>query len=125
MAYDTQKLFKKALIDIGKYKCVFYDDVAAFLGIAISTFYEHFPKESKEYKEISLALDENKAKIKTGLRTKWYQGDNATSQIALYKIIGTEDEAHRLNGSKQVLQGDSENPLFLPIQIIKPNNENS
>jgi hypothetical protein len=33
-------------------------------------------------------------------------------QIGLMKLIGTDEEAHRLNGSKQELKVDAEQPLF-------------
>ena len=38
------------------------------------------------------------------MRSKWYKSDNATLQMGLMKLIGTEDEAHRLNGSSKKVE---------------------
>ena len=37
-----------------------------------------------------------------------YKSDNPTLQLALMKIIGTKDEAHRLNGTKQEIKQTGE-----------------
>jgi len=60
---------------------------------------------------------DTKEKIKHGLRTKWYNSDNATCQVALYKLLGTDDECHRLNGSKQEIDHTSKGQSIKP-QII-------
>ena len=38
--------------------------------------------------------------------SKWYKSDAPALQIALMKIISTDEEAHRLNGSKQEVKTD-------------------
>ena len=35
------------------------------------------------------------------MRSKWFKSEQATLQVALMKLIGTDEEAHRLNGSRQ------------------------
>ena len=35
------------------------------------------------------------------MRKKWGDSDHPTLQVALYKIISSDEEAHRLNGSRQ------------------------
>jgi hypothetical protein len=40
------------------------------------------------------------------MRSKWYKSDAPALQIALMKIISTDEEAHRLNGSKQEIKND-------------------
>lgn len=98
MAYNKAELEKQALEAIKANNLMFVTDVPAYLPCSIATFYN---KKLEELETIKEALEQNRIKTKNGLRAKWYKSDNATVQIALYKLIGTEEEAHRLNGSKQ------------------------
>lgn len=101
MAYDSEKLLADAKKNIEKNKLVFVDEVISMLPCTVSTFYKHFPYDSEEMKEVKKLLQQNKIALKTRLRKKMYDSNNTGSWIALYKLIGTEDEAHRLNGSSQ------------------------
>lgn len=98
MAYKKAELEEQALAAIKKHNLFFIEDVVAYLPCTKGTFYN---KNLHELDAIKDALSNNRIKVKNGLRAKWYKSDNATVQIALYKLIGTEEEAHRLNGSKQ------------------------
>jgi hypothetical protein len=42
-------------------------------------------------------LEDNSVSIKSGLRNKWYESDNPTLQIALYRLTSREDEHKKLN----------------------------
>lgn len=100
MAYKTSALFKKAK-EAGKAKkFVFFEDYYASLGIASSTFYEHFSRESKEYKELEEILQNNKTLLKNSIRKKWHDCDNPNAWKYLYLLIGTTEERHALHGSK-------------------------
>lgn len=46
---------------------------------------------------IKKALLVNKQNVKRGLRNKWFNNDNATTQVALYKLLADEEELGRLN----------------------------
>lgn len=98
MGYDTKELKKLAIEVIFKNKLVFIEDVAVFMGISKPTFYEHGLNEVNEIKDL---IRENKVKMKSSLRVKWYKSDKPVLQLALYKLLGTLDEVHRLNGSRQ------------------------
>jgi hypothetical protein len=100
MAYSTKKLFDKAVKEGKAKKFVFFDDYVCSLGISCSTFYEHFPKESKKYSELEAILHENRAVLKNGIRKKWYECDNPNAWKYLYLLIGNQDERHALHGSK-------------------------
>mgnify|MGYP007112896025 CR=1 FL=1 len=54
--------------------------------------------------ELKELLEEQKVSLKVGMRSKWYKSDAPALQIALMKIISTEDEAHRLNGTRQEIK---------------------
>ena len=84
-SYTTAELFKRAKEIIPKYKLIFIEDVCAYLGISKPTFYVHLPVGSDEFNELRDLLDKNCIDIKVGLRKKWFESDNATLQMALYK----------------------------------------
>ena len=98
MAYKTAELEKLALSAIKKHKLIFIEEVASFLPCDKTTFYNH---KLHEFDTLKSAILANKVNMKSGLRKKWYEGDNATTQIALYKLIGTDEEADRLNGKQK------------------------
>lgn len=101
MAYNKNKIFKQAKEVIVKNKLFFIEDIVAFLPISKQTFYQFFPIDSDEIDELKDLLNQNRVEIKVSMRSKWYKSENATLQLALMKLIGTDEEAHRLNGSSQ------------------------
>lgn len=92
MAYKTEDLKAQALAAIEKHKLFFIEDVVAFLPCVKSVFYDHFPNDSNDYKEIAEALGRNKIEVKTSLRSKWYKSNAAPLQLALYKLIASPEE---------------------------------
>lgn len=99
MAYDKKKILKDALELIEKHHLIFIDDVVSLLPIGKTAFYSMFPSESNELNDIKRLLDKNRISMKSNMRKKWYQSDNATLQVALMKLIATDDEAARLSGT--------------------------
>jgi len=100
MAYDKDELEIQALEAIEKHKLFFAEDVIAYLPCSSATYYNH---KLEQLESIKTALQNNKITTKVSMRSKWYKSDNATLQMGLMKLIGTEEEAHRLNGSSQKL----------------------
>lgn len=86
---------------------IFVEDVIAYLPIGKSKFYELFPAKTDEMDALKKALNENKIRLKVGIRKKLYDNSSPTAQIALYKLIGTEEETHRLNGTKKAIDHTS------------------
>ena len=99
MAYDKKKILKDALELIEKHHLVFIDDVVGLLPISKPTFYSFFSIDSDELNNIKSLLDKNRISMKSNMRKKWYQSENATLQVALMKLIATDDEAARLSGT--------------------------
>lgn len=93
MAYKTAELHKKALKVIKEHNLIFIEDVVAYLPCSKPTFYAHSLNESDELKEL---LEQNKIRTKTELREKWYESSNATLQMALYKLLATQQEHRKL-----------------------------
>ena len=118
MAYDTQELLKKAVKAIPKEGYYFFEDVYVHLGISVSTFYEHFPKDSKDYKQIADLLQQNAVNTKHKMRNKWYKSDNATLQVALMKMIGSDEDRKRLTKTHQDITTDGEKIQSVQVQVV-------
>ena len=99
MPYDTKVLKQKAIETIKKNKLIFIEDIAAMLGINKTTLYNHFPIDTDDFNELTTLLNENKISLKVSLRRKWFDSDNATTQLALYKLCSEPDELKRLSTS--------------------------
>ena len=100
MAYDRIKIFEQAKEAIDKYKLFFIEDVVAWLPCSRSTFWEYYPDKSDEMDTLKDLLEKNKVEVKSALRSKWFKGNNPLTQMALYKLIGTEEEYHRIASTK-------------------------
>jgi len=97
MAYETTELNEKAKAAITKHNLLFVEDVCSYIGIVKSTYYEHFPIDSNDSNELSDLLEKNKINLKIGMRKNWYeQKQNATLQMALYKLCSTDTEHKKL-----------------------------
>lgn len=97
MAYDRNELFNTAMDLIDRYKFVFVDEVINMMPCRRSTFYLHFPADSEKMDIIKEALNKNKISLKANMRKKWYDSDNATLQVGLYKLIATPEERKALS----------------------------
>jgi hypothetical protein len=118
MAYDRVKIYEQAQQLIKDKKLFFIEDVVTLLPIAKKTFYEWFPIDSDECNTIKELLDKNKIDVKNGLRNKWYNGNNPLTQMALYKLIGTEEEYHRIASTKTENKNiNIEKPIFNGLDI--------
>ncbi len=95
--YNLKKMFEQSKKMIVEKKLIFIDDVVNLLPMSKPTFYTYFPLNSSEMNTIKDLLNENKTNIKAGLRAKWYNSDNATTQLALYKLCSTDEEHKKLN----------------------------
>mgnify|MGYP000176865742 FL=1 len=108
MSYDTDKLEQEALEAIEKYRLFFIEDVVVYVSCSRATFYNHGLDKLDTIKE---ALAKNKIDIKVSMRNKWFLSESATLQVALMKMIATDDEAHRLNGSRQEIRHQGAVPI--------------
>lgn len=123
MAYDKNILFKKAKEIIPKYKLIFIEDVCAYLAISKPTYYTHFPVGSDEFNELSDLIDKNKIEIKVSLRKKWFDSDNATLQMALYKLTSTDTEHKKLQQNYTDVTTNNESLNSQPKAILPDGTE--
>jgi hypothetical protein len=96
MAYNKLEIFKKAKEVTVKNKLFFIEDIVSFLPIVKKTFYEYFPIGSNESNELKELLDQNKTELKVSMRSKWYKSNAPALQMALMKLICTDDERKKL-----------------------------
>ena len=115
MAYNKNDLVKKAIEAIEKHKLFFIEDVVTFLPCSKKTFYNYGLHELPELKE---RLEKNKIEIKVSLRNKWYKSENATLQMALYKLLANEDERRRL--SMHYIDHTSDGERVTGFNFIEP-----
>lgn len=99
MAYDKKELFDKTIAIIRENKFYFIEDVISKLPCAKPTFYDHFKIDSHEMNIIKEELELNKVNLKSSMRKKWYDSDNATLQIALMKLVSTDEERKRISNT--------------------------
>jgi Zn-finger protein len=98
--YDRETLKKQALEAIEKHKLFFIEDVCDYLPCHKDTFYQYIPVESDDRKEIDKLMQRNRIEVKTSMRSKWFKSDAPALQLALYKMIATQDERNALSMSK-------------------------
>lgn len=93
MGYDKNELKRLALEAIEKNQLIFIDEIVTFLPCSKATFYNH---QLEQLDEIKDALNNVRTNMKTQMRNKWRDSDNASLQIGLMKLIATDDERKRL-----------------------------
>lgn len=102
MAYDKNNLEVLALAAIEDNCLIFLSEVISYLPCSTSTFYSFKLEESEAIKK---AIISNKITEKTKLRKKWRNTDNATLQIALYKLCSSDEELAILTKTKHEVTG--------------------
>ena len=118
MAYDKTKIFEQAKEVIVSKKLFFIEDIVALLPCDKTTFYRFFEPDSNEYNDIKELLELNRVEVKSALRSKWFNGNNPLTQMALYKLIGTEEEYHRIASTKTENKNiNVERPIFNGLDI--------
>ena len=96
MAYDRKKIFEQAKEMIVKHKLFFVEDIVAFLPCSKPTFYDFFPPDSNELNDLKELLEQNRTELKVSMRSKWYKSNAPALQMALMKLICTDEERKKL-----------------------------
>lgn len=110
--YNKQKTYARVIkkikedqADGGPGDIVNASDLIVHSGVSSSTFYDYFPAGSEELENIKDMLEVTRIKIKSGVRKKLYKGGQALGLIALYKLLGTDEERAILNQQEVRLSG--------------------
>lgn len=117
MAYNKDKIFERSLSVIKEHNLYFIEDVVAYLPCSKETFYTFFPVESDKFDAIKDELEKNRVVSKVGIRKKWSDSDNTTQQLALYRLIGTDEERRKLSTSYNEVTGKDGKPLVSRINV--------
>ncbi len=91
--YDKEKIHEQCLTAIRDEKLTFFADLAMYVEPTLSTLYEWGFEQSEDIKN---ALSRNKLASKRKMRRKWEDSDNATLQLAAYKLIADKEEIDAL-----------------------------
>lgn len=65
-------------------------------GISHDTFFKHFPEGSEMYNQIKMWIWQRRAKLKRIMRHRMMMSDSAAAQIAVYKLMGDQEELEAL-----------------------------
>lgn len=80
---------------------VFFDDLIKYLNISSQSWYALFPKTERddipEWNAINDALNMNRVGIKGEIREKMLESKSPAALIALYRLVGTQEEREALN----------------------------
>ena len=109
MAYTTSSLKKKALKVIEEQNLYFIEDIVAYLPCSKKCFYNH---KLHEVPEIKALLEKNKIVEKVKMRKKWSDSDNATLQLAHYKLLCDDDERRKISMNYNEHVGKDGEKLF-------------
>lgn len=120
---EKDKLFEQALQIAKDKRLIFVEEVIAYLPISKPTFYEYYPKDSNGFNELKRVINDNKIDIKQKLRKKWYESDNATLQMALYKLTAREEERKKLAMSYVDNTTKGEKINGIQVEIIRNKDE--
>ena len=99
MAHSKKKLIEQCLKAIEKHKIINITELSFYIPVSRATFYN---KKLEKVDSIKEAIDNNKVLIKSSLRKKMYDSNSSTDRIALYKLLGTQDEKDALNGVQSI-----------------------
>ena len=110
MAYDREEILKQAIANAEAEECVTLEEVIQTLPIASSTFYLWELEKSEDLKNIINAV---KVRLKKKMRRNWRNSENATLQIAEFKLMASDDELERITISKVNAKVENVQPTLI------------
>ncbi len=106
--------YKLELLDvINEKKIAFLDHAFAFTSFSRSTAYNYGLDKLDSIKD---ALRKNRVKAKAYMLNKWIKSDNATLQLAAYRLCATPEEHQKLN--QQYIDHTSKGEKIQPAPIV-------
>lgn len=116
MNYDKVKILEQAKEAIVKHKLFFIDDIVAYLPISRGTFYNWGFDKLDDLKEL---LTQNRVELKVSMRSKWYKSNSPALQMALMKLIASDEELRKLAMNYQDVTSGGEKINFNINDVIK------
>lgn len=100
--YNREVIKKQCIEAIENEKLVFFTDLIEFIEPSLQTLYDW---EFDKLEELKNALSRNKIATKRKMRKNWVQSENATLQLAAYKLMAEQDELAALTMNKVEASG--------------------
>ena len=116
MNYDKDKILELAKESIVKHKLFFIDDIIAYLPISRGTFYNWGFDKLDDLKEL---LTQNRVELKVSMRSKWYKSNSPALQMALMKLIASDEELRKLAMNYQDVTSGGEKINFNINDVLK------
>jgi len=111
--FDPAELERLSLKAIEDNNLVFINEVSYYLPCSRATFYNHGLDNLDSIKE---ALEKNRINTKAKMRKRWREEDAPpVLQIALYKLIGDDNESDRINSQQTKITGVDNQPIQITI----------
>jgi hypothetical protein len=112
--YNKEEILEKCIEVIREEKLTFFNDLTIYVEPTMATLYEW---EFEKSERIKSELAKNKLRSKKKMRCKWEESDNATLQIAAYKLIAEKEEIEALTVNKV----DNRNTYPEGVQVVMRN----
>lgn len=96
---------------------VFIADLCLALDCSTECLRNYFPKDSEADVQIMAAISANRTAVKARLRKKWFEGNNPTTDIALYKLLATPEERAALDNSAKIEQRIESKDTIIQLRI--------
>lgn len=122
MAYNRDELEKTALKAIKEHKLYFIEHIIPYLPCDKTTFYDHKLHESNDIKR---AIETNKINAKNKALNKWADSENATLQLAHYKLIAADEERKKLSQTYTDVTSDGEKIQPILVKFVGEDEQNS
>ena len=91
-----KQLEENCITLIEKRNITFVDELFIFTDVQPSIFFDYELNKSQKIKD---QIEINRSKLKKELREKWLESTNATLNVALYKLVCSEEERKSLSSS--------------------------
>ena len=114
MAQSKTDKYKAELLDvIRRHKIAFFDHAFGFTSFKRSTAYNHGLDKLDDIKN---AIAQNRVKAKNYMLNKWIASDNATLQLAAFRLCSDPEEHQKLN--QQYIDHTSKGEKIQPAPIV-------
>ncbi len=118
MAFKKEELVSQSIEAIKNNEILFIEELVSYLPCSMKTFYNYKLQDLQVVKE---QLEKNRIMKKIELRNKWYNSENATLQITLYKLIANSEEYLRLTNQSIETEKSKVEPPTIIFKLDKTN----
>lgn len=91
--YNREEILQQLITAIEREECTSLDEASLFVPCTRASLYNWGFDKMDEVKE---AIQTQRIKAKSGMRKNWRKSDNATLQVAAYKLMATDEELEKL-----------------------------